>query len=185
MACPDGVRAVLDGLAGIGTIEVDLRRDAFSICYDGERVSVDRIRRAIEQVGFRPRRAPAAGEARPEPPPRAGAVPEPIAGGLSRARAAGALLLVEFHAEWCAPCAVVHNDVLPDPAVRRAMERFVLLRVDVDRHPEAGRHFRVDAMPTLLVLGDGGQELDRFVGVPEATALAARLANLAGGSRRE
>ncbi len=150
------------------------------MCFDSTALSVDVLRGAIKALGFRPR-LPRSGEleaARPENRP--GTAPEPVAEALAGARESGRLVLLYFYAEWCPPCKVIEEQVLPHQGVRDALEDFVLLRVDTDQFPEAARFYAVAAMPTLLVLDGDGQERQRFVEIQDAQEFARRLAELAG-----
>ncbi len=150
------------------------------MCFDSTALSVDLLRGAIKALGFRPR-PPRSGEleaARPEN--RRGTAPEPVAQALAGARQSGRLVLLDFHAEWCAPCIIIEEKVLPHRAVRDALEGFILLRVDTDQFPEAARFYAVSSLPTLLVLDGEGQERQRFVDIQDAQEFARRLAELAG-----
>ena len=161
---------------------MDLSHDSFSICYDAELVDVVSIQRRISDLGFRPRivedddatELQARGA-------RAGAVPEPVAAALAGARESGELLLIDFFAEWCPPCKVLDEVVLPHPSVQDALSGYRTLRVDTDRFPEAGRYYEVHGMPMLLVLDAGGEERYRFIGVPAPLELAQRLTELRSG----
>lgn len=91
-----------------------------------------------------------------------------IGSGLSRSRASGKPVLVDFSAIWCGACRAMHRDLFTDPAVKAALARdYVLVRVDYDA-PEAENfmsRYQVRFFPTLVVLsGDG--ELKRRVPVP-------------------
>lgn len=150
------------------------------MCFDSTALSVDVLRGAIKALGFRPR-LPRSGEleaARPKNRP--GTAPEPVAEALAGARESGRLVLLDFYAEWCPPCIIIEEKVLPHPGVRDALENFVLLRVDTDQFPEAARFYAVSAMPTLLVLDGEGQERQRFVGIQDVEEFARRLVELAG-----
>jgi thiol:disulfide interchange protein len=130
-------------------------------------------------LGFKPRIASPEEQSHPTSDDESGPLPETIAVALKDAAQEGRLLLLGFHAEWCAPCKTLEETVLQAPVVRRAMDRFRLLRVDTDRHPETARHFRVAAMPTLLGLGPDGKELFRFEGLMDPEELAETLAHAA------
>ena len=145
-------------------MEVDLGRDAFRVTYDPSQVSVSEIQEAIIQLGFEPR-IDAGAELEPASSTASTtAVPEPVASALAQARAADKLVFIDFHAKWCAPCKVLHAETIPDSRVQRALEGFVLVKVDTDVDLEAARHFDVVGMPTLVVLTSEGEELSRYVG---------------------
>ncbi len=150
------------------------------MCFDSTALSVDVVRGAIKALGFRPR-LPRSGELEATgPEDRSGTMPEPVAEALAGARQSGRLVLLDFYAEWCPPCIIINEKVLPPHAVRDALKDFVLLRVDTDQFPEAARFYVVSAMPTLLVLDGEGQELGRFEGIQDAEEFARRLVELAG-----
>lgn len=153
------------------------------MCFDSTALSVEVLRGAIKALGFRPR-LPHAGElevARPEN--RQGTAPEPVAEALAEARQSGRLVLLDFYADWCPPCIIIEEKVLPHQSVRDALEDFVLLRLDTDQFPEAVRFYAVSAMPTLLVLDGEGQERQRFEGIQDAEEFARRLVKLADGGQ--
>jgi thioredoxin 1 len=62
-------------------------------------------------------------------------------------------VLVDFWAEWCAPCRPMAR-TLADLAPEFAGE-IVFATIDADANPEATRRYRVLAMPTLLLFSDG------------------------------
>ncbi len=149
------------------------------MCFDSTALSVEVLRGAIKALGFRPR-LPRSGELEAARPGNGqGTVPEPVAEALAGARESGRLVLLDFYAEWCPPCIIIEEKVLPHQAVRDALEDFVLLRVDADQFPEAARFYAVSAMPTLLVLDGEGQERQRFEGIQDVEEFARRLVELA------
>ena len=156
-------------------MDIDLRWDAFTVHYDPRSINIQQIEDVIQEAGFRPR----VGDGRtsvPGTPERAREpVPEPIASSLKEIGESGQHLLIDFRADWCAPCRIMDTEILPHPAVRAILPGFRLLEVDVDAHPDTGVHFDVSAIPTLLVLDGRGREIDRLVGLIEPEKLARRL----------
>ena len=172
------MRAALDGLAGIARVEVDLNRDIFSVCYEASTLSVKEIIRTIAGLGLRPRLAgkdEAVTSSRPMP---ADTAPEPVASALAKARETKNLVFIDFYAEWCAPCTVLEETVFPAPEVQKALEGYLFVKVDTDEFPEIGRYFNIAAMPTLLVLDAGGEEIHRSIGMIEAQDLVGLLNEL-------
>ena len=72
----------------------------------------------------------------------AGSPPEPIAGALVAARQSGRRVFIDFTALWCAPCKVIEQVVMPDQQVQRALQQYVVVRVDTDEYPAAAEWFR-------------------------------------------
>lgn len=83
-------------------------------------------------------------------------------------------ILLNFTADWCAPCHMLDEQVFADPAIARAInERFVPVLV-VDRQREEGRNaplvdelqrrFSARGFPTIVFTDPRGNELARMEG---------------------
>lgn len=62
-------------------------------------------------------------------------------------------VLVDFSAEWCGPCKMM-APILEDLA-KRVGEQATILKVDVDRNPEAAQFYNVQGVPTLIIFKKG------------------------------
>ncbi|MBF8190593.1 thioredoxin [Nonomuraea sp. K274] len=62
-------------------------------------------------------------------------------------------VLVDFWAQWCAPCRTVTPTL--EQLAREMAGRLKMVKVDVDRSPTLARRFVVTAVPTLAVLHEG------------------------------
>ena len=68
-------------------------------------------------------------------------------------RPIGYELLLEFSAEWCAPCKQIAPEV---EAFAREMEGKVkVLKVDIDRSPVVAQQLRIQSVPTFMVVAEG------------------------------
>jgi thioredoxin 2 len=74
---------------------------------------------------------------------------------------AGAPVLVDFYADWCAPCRMVAPFV--DELARRTVGKLLVAKVDTDRAPEVAMRYGIRSIPTLIVFSDG-EEVERSVG---------------------
>ncbi|MDQ3099913.1 MAG: thioredoxin [Bacteroidota bacterium] len=81
-------------------------------------------------------------------------------------------VLVDFHAEWCGPCKA-QAPILEDLA-RKMGDKARIIKVDVDRNPQAAMKYDVKGVPTLLIF-QKGKVLWRGSGVRQADELEARL----------
>ena len=70
-------------------------------------------------------------------------------------------VLVDFYADWCAPCKMM-APVLDELARERAGQLLVV-KVNSDQNPVSPQHFGVRGIPTLVLFRDG-QEVGRQVG---------------------
>ncbi|MGH3665059.1 MAG: thioredoxin [Egibacteraceae bacterium] len=81
-------------------------------------------------------------------------------------------VLVDFWAEWCAPCRMV------GPVVEEiAGEKFgqlKVLKLNVDENPDITRKYRVMSIPTLMVFSDG-DERKRLTGARGKTELLSEV----------
>ena len=62
-------------------------------------------------------------------------------------------VLVDFHADWCAPCHLM-APVLQDIA-REMKDRVRIIKIDVDRNPEAARKYGIRGIPTFILFFKG------------------------------
>jgi len=71
------------------------------------------------------------------------------------------LIIVDFWAEWCAPCRMIA------PVLEKLDQEFAgkiqIVKLNVDEHPEAPARFGIMGIPTLLMFKNG-EVVDRIVG---------------------
>lgn len=70
-------------------------------------------------------------------------------------------VLVDFYADWCAPCRMVAPFV--DEIAKSQTGRMLVAKVDTDQAPEVAGAYGIRSIPTLIVFR-GGQEVERSVG---------------------
>ena len=88
----------------------------------------------------------------------------------------GIPVLVDFHAEWCAPCKWVAP--LVDELAASHAGRLLVVKVDTDRAPKASSSLGIKSVPTLLIMS-GGEEVARSVGF-EPEKLQTMIAEIVG-----
>lgn len=62
-------------------------------------------------------------------------------------------VLIDFYATWCGPCRMM-GPILEDLS-KKVGNKARILKVDVDRNPEAARAYQVQGVPTLMLFKKG------------------------------
>ena len=63
-------------------------------------------------------------------------------------------ILLDFHATWCGPC-VQQGQILDEIAATEKLGTAVMVKIDIDQHPELARKYDVVTVPKLVVLENG------------------------------
>ncbi len=83
-------------------------------------------------------------------------------------------VLVDFWADWCAPCKMIA------PVVEDLSNEFdgkmKFAKLDVDSNPQAAMKYGVRGIPTLLIFS-GGSPVDQIVGAVPKGVLKSRVEN--------
>jgi putative thioredoxin len=92
-------------------------------------------------------------------------------------RSAAVPVVVDFWADWCAPCKVLA------PVLEQAVEQrngdLVLAKVDTEANPELAMRYGIRGIPNVKAFRNG-QVVDEFVGALSAQAVEAFLDRLTG-----
>ena len=74
---------------------------------------------------------------------------------------AGQVVLVDFWAEWCAPCRMIAPVV--EALAEELGDRIKVRKMDIDANPEIRMRYGIMSIPTLIVFKDG-RPAERTVG---------------------
>lgn len=81
-------------------------------------------------------------------------------------------VLVDFTATWCGPCKMM-SPVL-DQVASELGDAVKIIKVDVDKNPQAAAHYQVQGVPTLILFKEG-KTLWRQSGVVQASQLKSTI----------
>jgi thiol:disulfide interchange protein DsbD len=103
----------------------------------------------------------------------------------SRIAAAARPSMIDFSADWCAPCHELEDQTFADPRVREALSGRALFKADMTRQdsPETialSTKYNVQGMPTVIFLDPSGREIpgSRLVGFEPPERFLQRLSKL-------
>lgn len=115
---------------------------------------------------------PSAAEKTPRalPPPKSGAagkhgfIEEDLPGAVAKAKQSGRLVLVDFSARWCPGCMRLESETFPTKEFSDLTKNMVKVKIDVDRFENLvlAERFKIQGIPTLLVLNAFQEEIDRL-----------------------
>src|SRR5207237_1021162 len=97
---------------------------------------------------------------------------------VERAQNEGKLLVLDFYAEWCVPCKRLERETFADAKVAALLQRYVLLKLDTDQHPELGTKFGVVGLPDVRLFGSDGKQRKKLQGYQKPEAFALELEQL-------
>lgn len=78
-------------------------------------------------------------------------------------------VLVDFWAEWCAPCRMLA------PVIEAVAEKYAdtarVVKLNVDENPSISQRYGIKGIPTLILFKDGREE-ERIVGATSKESIA-------------
>ena len=90
-------------------------------------------------------------------------------------------VLVDFWAEWCAPCKALTPIV--DELAREFKGKAKVGKVDTDANRSVSTKYGVSAIPTVMLFS-GGEVREKFVGLRSKQELAGALDRLAAAGKK-
>lgn len=76
--------------------------------------------------------------------------------------------LVDFYADWCAPCRMLTPVIESVSKEMQGMVKF--LKLDIDSNQKTATNYQVTSVPTLILFKDG-KEINRLVGLRDEGAV--------------
>jgi thioredoxin 1 len=82
---------------------------------------------------------------------------------------AGKPVLVDFWAEWCAPCRALAPTI--DAVAEKFGEKAGVVKVNVDDNTATAQRYGIKGIPTLILFSEG-TEVERMVGATSKDAIS-------------
>ena len=159
--------------------EWDYDRDVVTVFFDPEAVSQSTVKTTIEALGYTLELAANAPPREPAPElkiaPIDDSTPKFLRDAFEATKASNRILVVDFWAEWCAPCKRLKTVTLQNPEVALVLEKARLVYVDLDRHPALGKAFGVTTIPDVFFIHGDGRIIDRLRGFEPPAGFLIRL----------
>lgn len=154
-----------------------LEHDEFVITYDATRTTLKTLIAVIRKAGYTAQivsgqGAYKAAENTPAELPRGFAL---LDESLARAKSERKLIVLDFSAEWCAPCQQMERTTFADARVKELLQRCVVVKIDTDQQEEIARRIGVVGLPDIRFATPDGKVIQILRGYQEAEAFTAEL----------
>lgn len=158
-----------------------MKKDQFRIIYDPAVATPEQMLETVRNQGFRAEvvndafaGSRATGNARRD----LARLPEVLRKEFQQAKEAGKPLLLAFHGTGCPPCKRMDTVTYPNDKVKQELSNWMLLKVDIEEHPEVAELFEVVGIPVAVAVTADGEEFGRVENFVEPAEFRARLGHL-------
>jgi thioredoxin-related protein len=157
-----------------------LERDEFVISYDETKATPKVLIATIRKAGYTAQvvggeDSGSAPLATPAELPRGFVL---LDEALVRAKSERKPIVLDFSAEWCAPCKRMEKTTFTDAKVTELLQRCILVRIDVDQYEELAQRLGVIGLPDLRFVTPDGKVVLQLRGYQFPDDLATALASL-------
>jgi thiol:disulfide interchange protein DsbD len=156
-----------------------LDRDEFVVTYDPAQVEPAKLITTIKEAGYTARVVIGNEKAAPGTAPLS--LPRGFAlldEALAQAQKESKPVVLDYFAEWCAPCQRMEKTTFKDERVRALLERCVFVRVDTDEHPDIAKRMAVEGLPDIRFVLPDGMVIKQLRNFQDEESFAAELEGL-------
>src|SRR5262245_59420447 len=156
-----------------------LDRDEFVVTYDPAQVEPARLIATIKETGYTARVVSGNGKSTAGTAslslPRGFALLDEALGQAQKERKP---IVLDFFAEWCAPCQRMEKTTFKDERVKAILERCVFVRVDTDDHPDIAKRMTVEGLPDISFVLPDGKMIRQLRNFQDAESFSSELEEL-------
>jgi thiol:disulfide interchange protein len=158
-------------------IKMLLDRDEFVVTYDPTKADPAKLIATIKESGYTSqvvgdKAGQAASSSLPLTLPQGFSL---LDEALERAKREKKLVVLDFFAEWCAPCQRMEKTTFADARVKALLKRCVVVRIDTDQHVDLAAKLGVAGLPDIRFVTADRKVVRSLRGFQDADALAGEL----------
>lgn len=157
-----------------------LDRDEFLVTYDPAQADTKRLIATIKDAGYTAQLI----TSNPKPAVTTGTISTLPRGfalldeALSKAQAENKPIVLDFHAEWCAPCLRMEKATFADATVKALLERCVVVKIDTDQAPDLAQQLGVEGLPDIRFVSPEGKIIRQLRNYQTAESFIGELERL-------
>lgn len=157
-----------------------LERDEFVITYDATKATQKLLIATIRKSGYTAQVVTGKNQGNAaEPTPTLLPQGFPLLdAALAQAKQERKPIVLDFSAQWCAPCQRMERTNFADPRVKQLLERCILVKIDTDREEALARQLGVVGLPDLRFVTPDGKVVKQLRGFQAAEPFIDELLRL-------
>lgn len=87
-------------------------------------------------------------------------------------------VLIKFEASWCVWCEKMEEETFTDPEVKKELEKFVCVKIDVDKQVDIAKAYKIKSLPRTIVINVYDEIVGDWLGFREASDFAKLLRDI-------
>ncbi|MDQ1280054.1 MAG: thioredoxin 1 [Thermoproteota archaeon] len=99
--------------------------------------------------------------------------------GISKAKAEGKVVLIDFYADWCSWCKTLDRETYEKgDVVAYLNDKLICIRINVDENIHISNYYNITALPTIVFLSAESVEVDRIIGFLPSEQFLVRVGDI-------